>query len=140
MWQKVKTWFRRLHYFTMRDILTLNNIVLVIAAILCFSWTWGAISSMSRNWALEEKLKTRRLEAAKLELEVQTLKLEQQYYQTEEYQELMARSKLGKKAEGETVVILPENSEDAKTKYIQQDIERNEYRNNFSEWLDFLFS
>ena len=140
MWQKVKTWFRRLRYYTMRDILTLNNIVLVIAMVLCFSWTWGAISSMSRNWALEEKLKTRRLEAAKLELEVQTLKLEQQYFQTEEYQELMARTKLGKKAAGETVVILPENSEAAKTKYVKEDAEPSKYRNNFSEWLDFLFS
>ena len=140
MWQKIKTFFRRMRYFTKRDILTLNNVVLVIALILCFSWTWGAISSMTRNWALEEKLKSRQLETAKLELEVETLKLEKQYYETEEYQELMARAKLGKKLKGETVVILPENSEAAKTKYIQKDTEKSEYRSNFSQWLDFLFS
>ena len=140
MWQKIKTFFRRMRYFTKRDILTLNNVVLVIALILCFSWTWGAISSMTRNWALEEKLKSRQLETAKLELEVETLKLEKQYNETEEYQELMARAKLGKKLKGETVVILPENSEAAKTKYIQKDTEKSEYRSNFSQWLDFLFS
>lgn len=140
MWQRIKTFFRRIDYFTKRDILTLNNVVLVIALILCFSWTWGAISSMTRNWALEEKLKSRQLESAKLELEVETLKLERQYYETEEYQELMARTKLGKKLAGETMVILPENSEAAKTKYIQKDTEKSEYRSNFSEWLDFLFS
>ncbi len=129
-----------MRYFSKRDIFTINNIALLIAFILCFSWTWGAISSMSRNWALEEKLKSRQLESAKLELEVQTLKLEKQYYETEEYKELMARAKLGKKLAGETVVILPENSEAAKTKYIQKDSEKSEYRSNFSQWLDFLFS
>ncbi len=129
-----------MRYFSKRDIFTINNIALLIAFILCFSWTWGAISSMTRNWALEEKLKSRQLEAAKLELEVQTLKLEKQYFETEEYQELMARAKLGKKLAGETVVILPENSEAAKTKYIQKDNEQSEYRSNFSQWLDFLFS
>ena len=139
MLEKVKTQLRRARYYTKKDILTLNNIVLFAALVLCLIWTWGAINSMSRNWALEEKLKARRLEEAKLQLEVETLKLEQEYYKTYEYKELMARIRSGKMQPGETMVILPQNSEHAKTKYIKPTEETSSYRSNFSELLDFLF-
>ena len=139
MLEKVKTQFRRLRYYTKKDILTLNNIVLFAAIILCLVWTYGAINSMSRNWMLEEKLKTRQLESAKLKLEVETLKLEQEYYQTDEYKELMARIKLNKMQPGETMVILPKNPESAIYKYANTKTEMKPERSNFAEWLDFLF-
>ena len=139
MWLKIQTFFRRIRYFAKRDIFTAHNIVTIVAIVVCLYWAWGAIMSTSRNWALEGKLKNRQLEAAKLQLEVETNRLEQQYYKTEEYQELMARTKLGKKAKGETMVILPENSEAARTKYIKTETVQSELRSNFSQWLDFLF-
>ena len=139
MLEKVKTWFRRLRYYTKKDILTFNNIVLFLAVVLCLIWTYGAINSMSRNWQLEEKLKTRQLEAAKLKLEVETLQLEQDYFQTDEYKELMARIKLNKMQPGETMVVLPKNSESAINKYANTKTEMKQERSNFAEWLDFLF-
>ena len=139
MLEKVKAWFRRLRYYTKKDILTFNNIVLFFAVILCLVWTYGAINSMSRNCELEEKLKTRQLESAKLKLEVETLKLEQEYYQTDEYKELMARIKSNKMQPGETMVILPKNSEAAINKYANTKVEMKTERSNFAEWLDFLF-
>jgi len=139
MLEKIKTQFRRLGYFAQKDVFTLDNIVFAVALILCLVWAWGAINSMSRNWVLEEKLKTRQLEAAKLELEVETLKLEQEYYQTDEYKELMARQKSGKMLPGETMVILPKNSDSAINKYNDDSAEVPTYRSNFSQWLDFLF-
>ena len=139
MLEKVKTQLRRLRYFTKRDILTLNNIVLFAAVVLCLVWTYGAVNSMARNWGLEEKLKGRQLEAAKLKLEVETLELEQEYYQTDEYKELMARIKSNKMQPGETMVVLPKNPEAATNKYANTQIEMKQERSNFAEWLDFLF-
>ena len=139
MWLKIQTFFNRIRYYAKRDIFTLRNIVTVIAILICFYWAVGAINSTSRNWGLEEKLKGKQLEAAKIELEVEKNQLEQQYYQTEEYQELMARIKLGKKMQDETMVILPENSEDARTRYVKIEPQQFEFRSNFSQWLDFLF-
>ena len=139
MWLKVQTFFRKIRYFAKRDIFTARNIVTVLAILICFYWAYGAVTSTARNWTLAEKLKNKELEAAKTQLEVEKNRLEQQYFKTEEYQELMARIKLGKKAKGETMVILPENSEKARTKYLEMPVEQSEYRNNFSEWLDFLF-
>ncbi|MCR5572515.1 MAG: hypothetical protein K6F57_01940 [Candidatus Saccharibacteria bacterium] len=139
MWLKIQTFFRKIRYYAKRDVFTARNIVTVLAIMICFYWAWGAINSTARNWTLAEKLKGKQLEAAKTELEVDKNRLEQQYFQTEEYQELMARTKLGKKAKGETMVILPENSEKARTKYLEKATEQSEFRSNFSQWLDFLF-
>ena len=139
MWLKIQTFFRKIRYYAKRDVFTLRNIITVLAILVCFYWAWGAISATARNWTLEQKLKSKELEAAKMELEVENNRLEQQYFKTEEYQELMARIKLGKKAKGETMVVLPENSEKARTKYLKIESAQSELRSNFSQWLDFLF-
>ena len=137
---KVKTQLRRLSYFTKRDFLTVHNIATAGAIILGLVFTYNAVTATTRNWQLEQKLKERTLESAKLQIEVDTLTLEKQYYNTDEYQEIMARKKQNKMLEGETMVILPNNSQKAKTKYQEVDELTNQERSNFEEWLDFLFS
>ena len=137
---KVKTQLRRLSYFTKRDFLTVHNIATAAAIILGLVFTYNAVTATTRNWQLEQKLKERSLESAKLQIEVDTLTLEKQYYNTDEYQEIMARKKQNKMLQGETMVILPNNTEKAKTKYSDIDNKTDQKRSNFEEWLDFLFS
>ena len=136
---KIKTQLRRFGYFTKKDYLTIHNIATAGAIILGLVFTYNAITATTRNWQLEQKLKERSLESAKLEIEVDTLTLEKQYYNTEEYQEIMARKKQNKMLPGETMVILPDNSEKARTKYSDVDNKMEQKRSNFEEWLDFLF-
>ncbi len=137
--EKLKTQLRRLSYFTKKDFLTIHNVATVGAIILGLVFTYNAVTATTRNWQLEQKLKERTLESAKLEIEVETLTLEKQYYNTEEYQEIMARKKQNKMLPGETMVILPNNSEKAKNKYSENDNKAEKKRSNFEEWLDFLF-
>ncbi len=139
MLDKLKTQFRRICYFCRKHIFTQANILQVIVLALCIIWAYGAVNAMARNWQLQEKLESRQLEAAKLEIEVETLKLEQEYYQTDEYKELMARTKAGKMLPGETMVILPKNSDAAIQKYAESTEQTSTYQSNFSQWLDFLF-
>jgi hypothetical protein len=136
---KIKTQLRRFGYFTKKDYLTIHNIATAGAIILGLVFTYNAITATTRNWQLEQKLKERSLESAKLGIEVDTLTLEKQYYNTEEYQEIMARKKQNKMLPGETMVILPDNSEKARTKYSDVDNKIEQKRSNFEEWLDFLF-
>ena len=135
---KIKTQLRRLRYYTKKDYLTVHNIAAAAALVLGLVFTYNAITATTRNWQLEQKLKEVKLQSVKLELEVDTLKLEQNYYKTEEYQEIMAREKQGMMLEGETMVVLPDNSEKAIKKYSDID-EPQRKRSNFDEWLDFLF-
>ena len=137
--EKIKTQLRRFRYNMKKDYLTVHTIATAAAVILGLVFTYNAVTATTRNWQLEQKLREIQLEQSKLDIEVDTLKFEQQYYKTEEYLEIMARSKQGKMLEGETMVVLPANSEKAINKYTEKDNPSNKKRSNLEEWLDFLF-
>lgn len=136
--EKLKTRFRRLIYSIKHDWLRFDNVILITAVVLCLGWTYGAIMSMSRNWELSQTLASRQYELAILKLEVANLELENQYYASEEYQELSARAKMNKKASGETMVYLPNNSEYAKNKHKNSTEKNLSEKTNFAQWLEFL--
>ena len=135
-----KTKLRRIKYrikgfFFGGRLIMLGIIVAVLA------WTYGAVSSMTRNWELEQSLAKRQQELTILKLQVESMQYENEYYASEEYQELAARAKQNKKFEGESLVYLPENSDTAKHKHDTDEIgETTEVRpSNFSQWMKFLF-
>ena len=114
----------------------------MIAGVLCLAWTWGAITSTTRNWELEQRLVNKKRELTLLQLEIETIELENRYYASEEYQELSAREKQNKMTEGEFMVLLPENTDYAKHKdaIINADEpEEEEEKTNFEQWISFVF-
>lgn len=122
------------------DFLTVENIVLLLAVILCFVCTYQSIVSMSRNWELSERLTAEKRELELLSMEVEAAELENQYLASNEYQELIARRNLDKKLEGENMVVMPENSEAAKTKRQQvKTVENVKIYSNFEKWMMYLF-
>ncbi len=137
--QKLKTQLRRMVYFFKRDFLVAQNIVLAVAILFAFYFLAGAISATSKTWSLQTKLNALLAQEDLTKIEVEKLKLEQQYYQTDEYQELMARKKLGKMAAGETMVILEPNSKTASEKYLNDNDSQKQERSNFAQWLDLIF-
>lgn len=136
---KIKTKLRRLRYSLRYDFFKLDNIILLVAFVFCAVWTWGAISSMSRNWELEQRLSARKRELALLRLEVETMALDNNYYRSEEYQELVARQEHNKALPGETLLFLPPNSQAARSKHQSSPIEQPARFSNFKQWMSFLF-
>ena len=95
---------------------------------------------MSRNWELEQRLVAKRYERDILQLEIDALELENQYFASEEYQELAARAKQNKILEGETMIYLPDNSDYAKHKHDEIVVEEIvEEPANYEQWLTFIF-
>ena len=136
----VKDNLRRTKFRLKRDFFTLENIVLSLAIVLCLVWTYQSIVAMSRNWKLSETLITEKKELELLNVEVEAAELENEYYKTNEYQELMARKILDKKLSGENMVILPDNSEEAKNKHKVAKVEKQEKSySNFEKWMMYLF-
>lgn len=139
---ELKTKFRKGVYWLQHNLFVFDRIVLIVAVAVCLFFVWGAVSSMSRNWTLAQELASRRREKTLLELEVETLEMENEYYLSEEYQELAARKYQNKKLPGETMIYLPANSEAAKNKYHQSDTGENNSpdstMSNFEQWLVFL--
>lgn len=139
--ERIKTKFRRLGYRIKRWF-NQDRMIFVVAISMCLIWTWGAISAMTKNWELEQRLVSRRQELTLLQLEIDSLELENRYYASDEYQELVARAKQNKLNSGETLIYLPENSNYAKHKYDTEDTTTqttSEEPSNFEQWFTFIF-
>ncbi|MBR2840028.1 hypothetical protein IKE82_01710 [Candidatus Saccharibacteria bacterium] len=139
---KLKTWVRRVKYYLKHDFLTVENVVLLFAIVLCLVWTYQSITAMSRNWDLSEKLTAEKKELELVSVEVEAAELENEYYKSNEYQELLARKNMDKQLPGEKMVVMPANSEEAKNKHkevvTEVTVEEKNY-SNFEKWMKFLF-
>jgi hypothetical protein len=131
---------RRLYYHIRHNYFTLNNVVIVIAFAIAAGWVWGSLGVMQRNYDLQKSIdyKQRQLELA--QLQTVNLKLQSRYYQTQEYQELALRQDLGLALPGESVLILPPNTQAAinADKVTQVQVAPVQKVGNFGQWLNFL--
>ena len=132
---------RRLYYLFRHKYCTLNNIVVTVGLVISIGWVWGSLEAMDRNYKLQKELddKSRQLIVAQLDMENE--KLQQRYYKTFEYQELAVRQRLNLVSPGESVLILPENSAEAKAvdEVSSGDNENDVPISNFNQWMNFLF-
>ena len=132
---------RKIIYTIRHKYLTLNNVVIVVAFIIAASWVWGSLGVMQRNYNLQKEVDYKKRQLELTELQKTSLELQQRYYQTSEYQELAAREALGLVQPGESVLILPENSQAAKsadtaTVTSTQVVDQT---SNLEQWVNFLF-
>ena len=130
---------RRAYYQFRHKYLTLNNIVVAIGLSIAAGWVWGSLGVMQRNYSLQKELDDKSRQLIVAELDAASAKLEQRYYKTDEYKELAVRQRLGLVTPGESVVILPPNTEAAKKagKIATSEIKVEE-KSNFWQWVDFL--
>ncbi|MBR1795835.1 hypothetical protein IJ765_01050 [Candidatus Saccharibacteria bacterium] len=136
---KINRIFRQLRLFLKRR-LTRERVVFLVIAGSSMYFIGFAITSMARNWSLEQTLAEKNRAKALLELEVETISLENKYYASNEYQELSARLHQNKMAAGETMIYLPKNSDYAKNKHKEEQkaSSAEERPSNFSQWVSFL--
>lgn len=136
----IKTKIRRLIYKLRHDYLNLENVFLIAAIVLCLTLTYQSIMAMTRNWELSEKLGAEKRQLELLSIQVEKEQLENDYYKSDEYQELLARKFLDKQLTGEKMVVLPDNTEKAKNKHIEKNEDASERTySNFEKWMMYLF-
>ena len=127
---------KRLLYRVQRDYLTVNNIVIVAAALLAISWAWGSIESMQQNYELQRAVDNKKQQLEIEKLKVALLSYEAKYYESEEYQELAVRQRLGKGIPGEKQLIVPSTDT---TNPTQNTATTPQPISNFQQWMNFLF-
>lgn len=127
---------KRLLYRVQRDYLTVNNIVIVAAALLAISWAWGSIESMQQNYELQRAVDNKKQQLEVEKLKVALLSYEAKYYESEEYQELAVRQRLGKGIPGEKQLIVPSTDT---TNPAQNTATNPQPVSNFQQWMNFLF-
>ncbi len=136
---KIATKTRQVTFKLRHEYFVASNIILFIAVFLCFLFTFYSITAMSRNWELAERVASAEKNKQLLELEVETMELENEYYKSQEYQELAARHFQNKKLPGENLVYLPANSDYAKNKHNNSEVATSQTLSNFAQWMKFLF-
>jgi cell division protein FtsB len=112
--------------------------VLVAALVLAGSWAVGAVGVMNHNYDLQRQVDQAKLDNQIIELTNQNLKLEQAYFQTDEFLNLQARALLGKANPGEHLVLLPKvDSSNADNQ--TSDAATTPTKSNLGQWMEFLF-
>ena len=77
----------------------------MVAAFIVLSWLWGSVSMIQANFEAQKAVEERQREKDILELEVETLRYQQNYYNSDEFKDLEARSKLGLAIEDRKSVV-----------------------------------
>ena len=136
----MRTRIRRFDYKMRHDYFSVENVFLFASIVLCLVLTYQSVVAMSRNWELSEKLRAERKELELLTVETEASELENEYFKSDEYQELLARRNLDKLFPGEKMVVLPENSVEAMNKYKGASSAKKEKEySNFEKWMMYLF-
>ena len=133
---------RRIYYLIRHKYLTLNSVVILVAFMISAGWVWGSLGVMQRNYYLQKELDDKSRQLMVTQLDTDNSKLEQRYYHTDEYKELAVRERLGLGAIGESVLILPPNSQavkDADKVTSTASTTLTTSISNFEQWVNFLF-
>jgi hypothetical protein len=133
---------RRIYYRFRHEYLTLNNGVIAIAFMIAAGWVWGSLGVMQRNYTLQKELDDKSRQLIVAQLDTDNAKLEQRYYKTDEYKDLAVRERLNLVTPGESVLILPPNSEAAKNAdkvALVASSDKTVLASNFEQWMNFLF-
>jgi len=118
--------------------LTRNNLVLIGAAVIAFVLLVLSVEVMQKNYQLQTQVDEGFTANEIQTLENENLRLQQLYFQTNEFLEIEARDKLGKALAGEHLIYLPRI--DREVVIDTGDAARPvDTRSNFERWIEFFF-
>ena len=95
--------------------------------------------SVWRNYEINNQVLSLEQEIEELILEREYLKNLIAYYQTKSFSEKEARSKLGLKKKGETVLALPRPPEVDSEEKMEKETATGEKKSNYQKWWYFFF-
>lgn len=87
-----------------------RNVGLYIFALIVLAITWSTIKTIQSNYNLQKQISVLKQQNDIMALENNNQRLQNQYYQTEAYQELAARQNLGLAAPGEKILLVPKKT------------------------------
>jgi cell division protein FtsB len=129
----------------LRDVRVVGLIMFLVVLLLI---SYSGVKVIETNYTLQRQISELDQKKQLQELTNTNLKLTNDYYNTNQYLELMARQNFGKAAPGETVIVVPKsvalahtidkpNTDASTTK--ETDAKQPTYQRNFQAWIDFLF-
>jgi cell division protein FtsB len=131
-----------------RQLVDVRNIGLYIFGVIVLAIAWSGAKTVQNNYQLQKQISALRQQNEVIHLQNNNTYLQNQFYQTKEYQELSARQNLGLAAPGEKVLLVPK---DVAMSYVDPALadkrdsssgavidNRSKYTKNLEAWRDFL--
>jgi cell division protein FtsB len=132
-----------------RTLSDVRNLGLLAFGIIALLVTWSGIKVVQTNYDLQKQISAMQQENEVNKLENSNLALSNQFYETDQYLELVARKQFNKGLEGEKLLIVPQSvalahSKDIADPQVQGASTPAEesgpwYERNFNAWMQFLF-
>ena len=90
----------------LRDVRVAGQVLFVVVVLLV---SWSGVKAIDTNYQLQQQVATIQEQNDVQQLENNNLKLQNDYYNSNQYLELLARQNFGLGASGETELIVPQN-------------------------------
>lgn len=146
MLDKIQQNIKKIYYLKnqFNDVRVIGLFIFLIIVLLI---SWSGVKAIQSNYTLQKQIATLNQESQIQQLENNNLKLQNEYYNTNQYLELSARENLGLGDPGETEVLVPKNTALAQllpipSTTMTQKSTKNQsvYEKNFEAWIDFILN
>ena len=146
MLDKLKTTLRELpddpRITQFRDVRAVGLLAFLVVVLMV---SWSGAQVIQRNYELQKQISQLRQEVAVQQLENNNLKLQNQYFDTDQYLELKARQDFGLGRAGEKLLLIPDDiamsyvtAPQSKQAAPTPSSQKPAYQRNFEQWVDFF--
>lgn len=144
MFIKLKQFAKHPFLSQIRDIRVVGLVVFTVLMLLV---SWSTVNVIQSNYELQKKVVRLQQQNQVTDLENQTLKLRNEYLNTDQYLELTARRQFGLAAPGEKLVLVPKNvalryappPAEKPAEKPTAEADKPTYQKNFEAWMEFFF-
>jgi cell division protein FtsB len=144
MFDKIKTYYNHNFVQQFRDVRFAGFVVFGILVLLV---SWSGVAVIETNYELQKQVSKLEQENQVAQLQNNNLKLQNEYYSSDQYLELTARRQFGKGQPGEKLLLVPKSVAIKYTKEIPSEakadtttpvIEKPFVQKNLEAWMDFF--
>jgi len=125
----------------LRDVRFAGQAIFIIVVLLV---SWSGVKAIDANYSLEKQISVLQQQNDVQQLENNNLKLQNQYYNSNQYLELSARQNFGLAAPGETELIVPQNVAlsytvpQLKAPPTKSTVASSAFERNLKAWVNFF--
>lgn len=144
MIDKIKKYYNHTFIQQFKDVRFVGFVVFGILVLLV---TWSGVSVIETNYELQKQVSKLEQQNQVAELENNNLKLQNEYYNSNQYLELTARRQFGKGEPGEKLLLVPKSvalqysaeiSEETKQAAATPVLEKPWMQRNIEAWIGFF--
>ncbi|HKR82408.1 MAG TPA: septum formation initiator family protein [Candidatus Saccharimonadales bacterium] len=146
MQEKIKQYQKMMYEYAgdLRDVRVAGLVVFLVVVLLI---SWSGIKVIDTNYSLQKQITQLQQQNKLSQLEDNNLRLQNQYFNTNQYLDITARQEFGLAASGEKMLIVPTNVALAHTQNIPSLEQQTKaatvshqpaYQRNFQAWMNFF--